>query len=55
MPALKDALAATDVVHQLTVYPGVGHAFHNDTGEQYNEAQATAAWKDTLAWFNQHL
>ncbi|WP_163163999.1 dienelactone hydrolase family protein [Arthrobacter sp. Alg241-R88] len=55
MPALKDALAATDVVHQLTVYPGVDHAFHNDTGDRYNEAQATAAWNDTLAWFGQHL
>jgi carboxymethylenebutenolidase len=55
MPALRDALAATDVVHQIKVYPGVGHAFHNDTGDQYNEAQATAAWNDTLAWFSQHL
>jgi carboxymethylenebutenolidase len=55
MPALKDALAATDVVHQITVYPGVEHAFHNDTGDRYNEAQATAAWNDTLAWFGQHL
>jgi carboxymethylenebutenolidase len=55
MPALRDALAATDVTHQLKVYPGVGHAFHNDTGDQYNEAQATAAWNDTLAWFGQHL
>jgi carboxymethylenebutenolidase len=33
----------------------VGHAFHNDTGDQYNEVQATAAWKDTLAWFSQHV
>ena len=55
MPELKDALAAAGVVHQLTVYPGVDHAFHNDTGDRYNEAQATAAWNDTLAWFNQHL
>ena len=55
MQALKDALAATDVVHQLTVYPGVDHAFHNDTGDRYVEAQATAAWNDTLAWFGQHV
>ncbi|HSN36967.1 MAG TPA: dienelactone hydrolase family protein, partial [Arthrobacter sp.] len=51
LPALRDALAATDVRHQLTVYPGVDHAFHNDTGPRYVEAQATAAWNDTLAWF----
>ncbi len=55
MPGLRDALDATTVTHQLTVYPGVDHAFHNDTGERYNEAQATAAWNDTLAWFGQHV
>jgi carboxymethylenebutenolidase len=55
MPALRDALAATDVRHKLTVYPGVNHAFHNDTGDRYVEAQATAAWNDTLAWFGQYV
>lgn len=55
LPALRDALAATDVRHQLTVYPGVDHAFHNDTGERYVEAQATAAWNDTLAWFAKYV
>ena len=55
LPALRDALAATDVRHQLTVYPGVDHAFHNDTGERYVEAQATAAWTDTLAWFARYV
>jgi len=55
MPALRDALDATTVTHQLTVYPGVDHAFHNDTSDRYNETQATAAWNDTLAWFGQHV
>jgi carboxymethylenebutenolidase len=55
MPALRDALAATDVRHQLTVYPGVDHAFHNDTSDRYKEAQATAAWNDTLAWFGKYV
>jgi carboxymethylenebutenolidase len=55
MPALKDALESAGVVHQLTVYPGVDHAFHNDTGDRYNEQQATAAWNDTLTWFGQHV
>ena len=55
MPGLRDALDATTVTHQLTVYPGVDHAFHNDTGERYNETQATAAWNATLAWFGQHV
>jgi carboxymethylenebutenolidase len=55
MPALRDALAANGIRHQLTVYPGVDHAFHNDTSERYKEAQASAAWNDTLAWFGQHV
>ena len=55
LPALREALAATDVRHQLTVYPGVDHAFHNDTGARYVEAQATAAWNDTLAWFSRYV
>ncbi|WP_426990584.1 dienelactone hydrolase family protein [Pseudarthrobacter sp. Y6] len=55
MPGLRDALDAATVTHQLTVYPGVDHAFHNDTGERYNETQATAAWNDTLTWFGQYV
>jgi carboxymethylenebutenolidase len=55
MPQLRDALAATSVRNQLKVYPGVDHAFHNDTGERYNEQQATAAWNDTLAWFKKYV
>jgi carboxymethylenebutenolidase len=55
MPTLRDALAATDVRHKLTVYPGVDHAFHNDTSERYNEGQATAAWRDMLAWFAEYV
>lgn len=55
MPALREALKATDVRHKITVYPGVDHAFHNDTSERYNEAQAAAAWNDTLAWFGQYV
>ena len=33
----------------------VEHAFHNDPGQRYVEAQATQAWLDTLAWFAKHL
>ena len=52
---LEPALEAAGVTHQMKVYPGVNHAFHNDTGERYDEAQATQAWQDTLDWFEQHL
>ena len=53
--ALDKALTAAKVNHQMKIYPGVGHAFHNDTGTAYNEAQATQAWKDTLAWFTRNV
>lgn len=55
MPQLRDALDATQVKHQIKVYPGVDHAFHNDTSDRYIEAQATAAWNDTLAWFKDNI
>jgi len=55
MPQLQEALDKTMVKHQLRVYPGVDHAFHNDTSERYVEAQATAAWNDTLAWFKDNI
>jgi len=52
---LDQALTDAGVTHQMNVYPGVNHAFHNDTGGRYVEEQATQAWQDTLAWFKQYL
>lgn len=52
---LEQALTDANIAHQINIYPGVNHAFHNDTGERYVEEQATQAWMDTLAWFEQHL
>lgn len=53
--ALDAALTTAKVTHQMKLYPGVGHAFHNDTGGAYDEAQATQAWKDSLAWFTKNV
>lgn len=53
--ALEQALIDAGITHQMKVYPGVNHAFHNDTGQRYVEEQATQAWLDTLAWFEQYL
>jgi carboxymethylenebutenolidase len=41
--------------YQVQVYPGVDHAFHNDTGQRYNATQAEAAWMATIGWFRQYL
>jgi carboxymethylenebutenolidase len=40
---------------QITVYPGVGHAFHNDTGARYNAVQAEAAWVATVEWMRKYV
>jgi len=53
--ALAAALTAAGVTHEMKLYPGVGHAFHNDTGNNWNEEQGLQAWKDTLAWFAKYV
>ena len=38
------------------VYPGVNHAFHNDTSaERYDKAAADRAWAATVEFFGKHL
>ena len=37
------------------IYKGVNHAFHNDTGTNYNRAAACDAWTKTLAFFGEQL
>jgi carboxymethylenebutenolidase len=55
IPDLEAALESADVTYQINIYPGVNHAFHNDTGTRYSEEQATQAWTDALAWFAEHV
>lgn len=55
VPPVAEAMQAAGKTFQQTVYPGVDHAFHNDTGQRYNAEQAQAAWADALAWLEQHL
>jgi carboxymethylenebutenolidase len=52
---LKQALEEAGVTYQIKIYPGVDHAFNNDTGERYNEEQALQAWNDMLAWFEEYI
>lgn len=41
--------------HEIHVYPGVGHAFANPTGDNYSEAAAEDAWRRTLDFLNRYL
>ena len=56
IPTIEAALQTARVPHRTNVYPGAGHAFFNDTRPNtYVESAATAAWRDTLAWFGTYL
>jgi len=48
-------LLARQKVFGFRVYEGVGHAFHNDTGANYNAEAACAAWSETVAYLNKWL
>lgn len=59
---LPDDVAAFDEIltsakkhHEFHMYPGVGHAFMNREGSGYSEEQASAAWKESDAWFEKYL
>jgi carboxymethylenebutenolidase len=49
------ALTAAGLEHELKTYPGVDHAFFNDTGQRYNAEQAAAAYADVLDWLGRYL
>ena len=55
IPATEQALKEAGVTYQIKIYPGVGHAFHNDTGASYNAEAAKDAWSQTIAWFDKYL
>ncbi|HEX8263722.1 MAG TPA: dienelactone hydrolase family protein [Allosphingosinicella sp.] len=52
----RDALQAAGKTVEAHVYPGVNHAFHNDTSaERYDKAAATLAWQRTLDFFGRYV
>jgi len=53
-PQIEELLKRAGRPYKLTTYPGVGHAFHNDTGSAYNADQAQKAWIATIQWFRQY-
>ncbi len=52
---LRQALVDAGITHQINIYPDTQHAFHNDTGQRYNEEASLMAWADTVAWFAQYV
>jgi carboxymethylenebutenolidase len=55
IPAIEEAMAASNKIYEKVVYPNADHAFHNDTGSRYNPEAAKDAWERTLAWFDQYV
>lgn len=54
--AYADALKKNNIVHEVYLYEGANHAFHNDSAPtRYNEAAAKLAWQRTLEFFAKHL
>ena len=56
VPELEAALKQHGKSYELRIYPGAGHAFHNDTSERsYHPEAARAAWERTLSLFRRAL
>ena len=54
--AYEAALKANGKRYTIYIYPGVNHAFNNDTGgARYNKEAADLAWGRTLAFFKEQL
>jgi carboxymethylenebutenolidase len=49
------ALQAAGLPYDTRTFPGVDHAFFNDTGPRYNATAAAEAYQAVLAWFGAHL
>ena len=54
-PAFEAALRAAGVTHQMYIYPGTQHGFHNNSTPRYQEGTAKLAWERTVAFFRANL
>jgi carboxymethylenebutenolidase len=53
---MEEQLKKAGVPYQISVFPGVNHAFHNDTnGTRYAPEAAQKAWVATIEWFRKYL
>ena len=55
IPAFEEALKAAKKTYELHIYPGVNHAFNNDTSSRYDKAAAELAWERTLGFFRKYV
>lgn len=51
----EEALETLDKNHEIVVYPDVGHAFANPSGNNYAPEAARDAWEKALGFLDTHL
>ncbi|MFT4768722.1 MAG: carboxymethylenebutenolidase [Glaciecola sp.] len=54
-PDYEAALAAHGVTHEMHVYPGTRHGFHNYSTPRYEADAAQLAWERMVGFFSEHL
>lgn len=55
IPAYEAALKAAGKRFEVYTYPGVNHAFNNDTSNRYDKPATDLAWSRTIAFFKDNL
>ena len=51
----ESALNADRIPNEIHIYPGVGHAFANPSGDNYAPKETADAWQKTLAFLNRYV
>ena len=51
----ESALNEAGVENDITIYPGVNHAFANPSGDRYAPDESMDAWQKTLSFFDENL
>jgi carboxymethylenebutenolidase len=51
----ESSLNSLGVENEIYIYPGVGHAFANPSGQNYAPEETMDAWEKTLNFLNTHL
>jgi carboxymethylenebutenolidase len=51
----EQALNQTGITNEIYIYPGVGHAFANPSGDNYAPEETADAWQKTLAFLNKYV
>ena len=53
--AFEQALNGTGIKNEIYIYPGVGHAFANPSGDNYAPEETADAWQRTLTFLNKYV